>query len=271
MHQLTVTLPARPVWLEADPVRLAQVVTNLINNASKYTPEEGHLRLTVDRIDDQVVLRIQDNGMGIAPDMLPRVFDLFAQADCTLDRADGGLGIGLTLVKSLVELHGGQVEALSDGHGKGSEFVIRLPIGRAEAERPVDRTTPTHAATPARRILAVDDNVDSVESLARLLGLQGHEVRTAYDGPTALATAEAFQPQVVLLDIGLPRMDGYEVARRLRKKTGLKDILLVAVTGYGQDDDRRRATEAGFDGHLVKPADLGVLQALLTTTANPRA
>jgi signal transduction histidine kinase/CheY-like chemotaxis protein len=261
-HELSVALPLEKVWLQADATRLAQVVANLLNNAAKYTAEGGRIGLSAQREGAEIVLRVRDNGVGIEADMLPRVFDLFAQADHTLDRAAGGLGIGLTLVKSLVELHGGRVEAFSAGLGQGSEFVIRLPVLTRDAEPPLTRAAPA-PAPPSRRVLAVDDNVDAVESLALLLSAQGHEVRTAYDGPAAVAAAAAFQPEVVFLDIGLPHMDGYEVARRLRGQAGLSITLLVALTGYGQEEDRRRADEAGFDAYLIKPADPTTLQRLL--------
>jgi signal transduction histidine kinase/CheY-like chemotaxis protein len=263
-HDLEVTLPAETVWLNADPARLAQVVANLLNNACKYTPAGGKVQLATCVQGDEVVLRVRDNGVGIAREMLPHVFDLFAQADHTLDHAEGGLGIGLTLVKTLVGLHGGRVEAASDGPGKGSEFTVSLPLVRpSPGPAPNGPGRSVAPATPTRRVLAVDDNVDAVESLAVLLSLQGHEVRTAHDGPAALETALAFRPEVVFLDIGLPGIDGYEVARRLRAQEGLKTALLVAVTGYGQEEDRHQAGEAGFDAHVVKPADPAVLQALL--------
>jgi signal transduction histidine kinase len=263
-HELTLEMPSEAVWLQADLARLAQVVANLLNNAGKYTEKGGRIGLTAERQGDEVVLRVADNGTGIAPEMLPRVFDLFSQSERTLDRSDGGLGIGLTLVKSLVELHEGSIEAFSEGLGKGSDFVVRLPVLRlalVPSANGIRQIIPP--GTTARRVLAVDDNVDAVESLARMLGLQGHEVRTAHDGPAALAAAAAFLPEVVFLDIGLPNMNGYEVARRLREQVGLKTALLVAVTGYGQAEDRRQADEAGFDAHLVKPTNQAALQALL--------
>jgi CheY-like chemotaxis protein/anti-sigma regulatory factor (Ser/Thr protein kinase) len=260
---LEVDLPAGPVWVEADATRLAQVVGNLLNNAAKYTPQGGHVRLAVGQEQGEAVLRVRDDGLGIPADLLPRVFELFTQGDPSLARSEGGLGIGLTLVKSLVEMHGGSVEARSDGPGRGSEFVVRLP---ALAEPPAPAAADGKcevAGRPGRRVLVVDDNRDAAESLAMLLGVGGHDVRTAHDGPTALAVAAASRPEVVFLDIGLPRMDGYEVARRLRQQVGLRQALIVAVTGYGREEDRRRAEEAGFDAHLVKPADPEELQKLL--------
>jgi CheY-like chemotaxis protein len=265
-HELSVTLPPDPVMVQGDATRLAQVVANLLNNAAKYTARGGHIWLTVEQGLEEAVLRVGDNGAGIPPDLLPKVFDLFTQGDRSLDRSEGGLGIGLTLVKSLVEMHHGTVEVHSEGHGKGSEFVVRLPILERRRERRQDTHDPSTArpCRVSRRILVVDDNVDGANSLAMYLRMQGHEVRIANDGPAALDAAQALQPEVVLLDIGLPKMDGYEVARRLRAQAGTKDALVVAVTGYGQEEDRRRAQEAGFDAHLVKPADISALQRLLS-------
>ena len=267
-HELLVTLPREALWVEADVTRLAQVVGNLLNNAAKYTPERGHIRLTVEGGSGEAVVRVRDNGIGIPAALLPTVFDLFTQGDHSLARSEGGLGIGLTLVKNLVEMHGGRVEARSDGPSRGSEFVVRLPLlvegegWRGEGQN-ASSPSPLHPSPFTPRILVVDDNVDAAESLAMVLRVEGYEVRTCYDGPAALQAAAAFQPQVVLLDIGLPRMDGFEVARRLREQPALAKSLLVAVTGYGQDEDRRRTAAAGFDAHLVKPADLTALHRLL--------
>jgi PAS domain S-box-containing protein len=261
-QELTVSLPPEPLWLEADPTRLAQVVGNLLNNAAKYTEQGGRIWLTEERQNDQVVLRVRDTGIGMGAEMLTRAFDLFVQAERSLDRSEGGLGIGLTLVRRLVELHGGDVRAFSDGPGKGSEFVVRLPVVQPHqhvGQAPKGRGGPW----PSRRILVVDDNVDVAESLAQYLGVTGHEVRTAYNGPAALEVARTYQPEIVLLDIGMPGMDGYEMARRLRQEPGLENVLLVALTGYGQEEDRRRCQEAAIDHHLVKPADPEALQTLL--------
>ncbi len=275
-HELIEALPDGPVWLDADPVRLAQVIANLLNNAAKYTEERGRIVLSAAREGGDVVLRVKDNGLGIAPDVLPRVFELFTQDHRTLDRSQGGLGIGLTMVKGLVEMHGGGVRAFSEGPGKGSEFVVRLPLlqlqsadCRLQNENGAGKAAPSSnpqskiSNLQSRKVLIVDDNADSAESLALLLSMRGHEVRTAHDGPAALEAAEAFRPQAVLLDIGLPGMDGYEVARRLRDRPGAEGVLLVALTGYGQEDDRRRAAEAGFDAHLVKPAEPAAVHRLL--------
>jgi PAS domain S-box-containing protein len=264
-HELSISVPNEPVHLDADMTRLVQILGNLLNNASKYTPEGGHIWLTAYREGDDAVVIVRDNGIGIPAEMLPRVFDLFTQVDRTLDRSQGGLGIGLTLVRSLVELHGGSVKAASEGTGRGSEFIVRLPalpaVPQQKEERKADEGQ-SGSATP-HRVLIVDDNVDSVESLAILLEMAGHDARTAHDGPTALETARAFRPRVVLLDIGLPRMDGYEVARRIRQEPGLAGTTLIALTGYGQEEDRRRSREAGFDRHLVKPVDPEELREVL--------
>ncbi len=266
-HHLTVTLPPERVHVEADLVRLAQVLGNLLNNAAKYTEEGGHIELTLEQEGDEVLVHVRDSGMGIAADMLLHIFDLFTQADQALARSQGGLGIGLALVRSLVQLHGGSVRAFSDGPGFGSEFVVRLPVlpeGRCPkgAEPVVDLSAPS----PCRRVLVVEDNVDAAQSLALLLKLSGHEMAVAHDGPAALTVAAGFQPHVVFLDIGLPGMDGYEVARQLRKHPGLEDVLLVALTGYGSQEDRHRSQDAGIDYHLIKPADPLALQKLLAGT-----
>jgi PAS domain S-box-containing protein len=262
-HTLEILLSAEPLHVEGDLTRLCQVVLNLLNNAAKYTPEGGRIRLAVAREDEQVVIRVQDTGIGISADLLPRVFDLFTQGDSSLDRSEGGLGIGLTLVRRLVEMHGGSVEACSEGPGRGSEFTVRLPRlaaplqakGVKDAERP-------QPAGPLR-VLVVDDHRDAAESLVILLRLWGHEVQSAHDGPTALAMAAAYRPDAVLLDIGLPGMNGYEVAERLQELPGWGNVMLVALTGYGQEEDRRRSRAAGFDRHLIKPVDPASLRRLL--------
>jgi signal transduction histidine kinase len=256
-QELSVTLLPQRLHVEADPIRLAQVVSNLLNNAAKYTPEGGRIWLAVQREGDEAVLSVRDTGIGIPDEMLSRIFDLFTQVDRTLDRAQGGLGIGLTLVKSLVELHGGSVQAFSKGPNTGSEFVVRLPLLPDTQPPQPARGEGNSQAAPSlpRRILVVDDNVDAAESLGKWLEHTGHEVRISHDGDAALEMARTYQPEVVLLDIGLPRMDGYEVARRLREEPATEHALLVALTGWGQAEDRRRSREAGFDHHLTKPAD----------------
>jgi PAS domain S-box-containing protein len=266
-HQLVVHLPADPLWVMGDLIRLAQVVSNLLNNSAKYTPEGGHLWLTVERRDDQALIRVRDDGMGIPADMLPRIFEMFTQVDRNLKQAQGGLGIGLTLVRRLIEMHGGTVEATSEGAGRGCEFVASLPL--VSVQQTADRNgqredeSTNDPKPPARRILVVDDNKDSADSLGMVLRVMGNEVRTAYDGPSALETAKEFRPAVVLLDIGLPGMSGHEVARKMRETPEVQEALLIAQTGWGQEEDRLRSTEAGFDAHLVKPLDLAALQSLL--------
>jgi PAS domain S-box-containing protein len=265
-HALRVELPAEPLRILADATRCEQVLVNLLNNAAKFTDRGGNITLSAERRGGEVVLRVRDDGMGISPELLPRVFDLFVQGERTLERAQGGLGIGLTLVKSLVEMHGGAVEARSEGAGRGSEMVIRLPLLSprevASISDPVER--PASAPPPSgRRVLIVDDNTDTAQMLTDLVSLWGHDAARASSGEDALRLAEAFQPHVVLMDIGLPGMDGYEVARRLRRGGGAEP-LLVGITGYGQASDRSRAREAGFDHYLTKPPDPVALQDLLT-------
>jgi PAS domain S-box-containing protein len=264
-HQLTVTLPPGPVYLEVDPARLVQVLLNLLNNAAKYTPQGGRIELTAQREGEHVVIRVKDTGVGIPQEMLPHIFKMFTQVDRSLERSQGGLGIGLTLVQSLVAMHGGTVEAHSAGPGKGSEFVVRLPVaGEAEARGPQQTAGDSKQATaPARqRILVVDDNRDSADSLAMLLRVMGNEVQTAHDGLEAVRAAAAFLPDVVLLDIGLPKMNGYEAGRRIREQRG-KEVVLVALTGWGAEEDRRQSREAGFDHHMTKPVEVDALQELL--------
>jgi PAS domain S-box-containing protein len=267
-HELTVTLPTRPVHLEGDVTRLVQILANLLSNAAKYTDYGGRIGLTAVRENDELVIRIRDSGIGIKAEMLPHIFELFVQSEQGLDRAQGGLGIGLTLARTLVEMHGGRITASSEGPGRGSEFVVRLkalPEERAKEFAGWEQTaTQTIAPAARRRILIVDDNVDSAASLAILLQLQRHHVEVAHDGREALEAVRVHQPDIVILDIGLPGMDGYEVARQLRQMHNQNDLMLVAMTGYGQAEDRRRSQEAGFNAHLVKPADLDALQKLLT-------
>ena len=265
-HKLTVSLPAEPIVLDADPIRLAQAFTNLLINAAKYSEPGGQITLTAVREGAEVVVSVRDTGVGIAPEMLHRIFILFMQEGRSADRSQGGLGVGLALVKSLVEMHGGVVQARSEGLGRGSEFIVRLPAPAiAAAPEPKGGRKPTELGWPHRRILVVDDNVDSTNALAKMLTrLYSEEVRVAHDGPEALAAAEEFRPEIVLLDIGLPGMDGYEVARRLQSRPEAEGMLLVALTGWGQESDRERSREAGFDGHLVKPVDPEALRDLLS-------
>lgn len=265
-HELTLDIPTDPIWMTGDPIRLTQVVANLLNNAAKYTERGGQIRLFARQEGDELIVRVRDTGVGISPDLLTKIFDLFMQAESTLARSQGGLGIGLTLVRRLVELHGGRIEALSEGPGKGSEFVIHLP----NSSQPSAETKPqaNAVAIPFLRVLVVDDNVDAAESLAVLLRDLGQEVRVAHDGRAALSAAAGYRPDVVLLDIGLPELSGYDVARQLRQDPAFQDTLLVAVTGYGQDEDRHRSTDAGFDHHLVKPVDPGTLRQVLGPVAS---
>jgi signal transduction histidine kinase/ActR/RegA family two-component response regulator len=262
-HQFQVDLPAQPIHLDADPVRLAQVFSNLLNNAAKYTERGGRIWLTAERRGDEVRLTVRDTGVGIPADALSSIFEMFTQVDRSLEKSHGGLGIGLTLVKRLVEMHGGSVEARSDGPGKGAELVVHLPI---VAESPVvdGHGLDTGSASPLKcRILVADDNRDAAESMGTMLRLMGNEVRTVRDGMQAVEEAAAFRPDVVLLDIGMPRMNGYEAARRIRQERWGQRMALVALTGWGQDEDKRRAEEAGFDRHVTKPVAFGHLQALI--------
>jgi PAS domain S-box-containing protein len=263
--ELVVDLPPEPIDLEADPARLAQVFSNLLNNAVKYTVGGGRVWLAAEREGSDAVVKVRDTGVGIPPEMLARIFDLFTQVDQSLERSQGGLGIGLSLVRGLVEMHGGSIEARSDGPGRGSEFVVRLPVvlsGKPHVARDLGGSGKTIGSLQSR-ILVVDDNYDSANSLAKILRLMGNEVRTAHDGVEAVDVAAAFQPHLVLLDIGLPKMNGYDAAREIRNQPWGKDVILIAVTGWGQDDDKRRATEAGFDLHMVKPVDPSALESLL--------
>ncbi len=266
-HELTVSLSPQPIWPYADATRLEQVVVNLLNNAAKYTDEGGRIWLTVQQEDDACVLRVRDSGIGIAPELLPRIFDLFTQAARSLARSEGGLGIGLCLVQRLVEMHRGTVMAYS-ALGQGSEFVVRLPMMVSpEAQPPLPPKETAEPIGPSLRVLVVDDNVDAAQSLAMLLKVSGHQVRTAHTGPTGLEAALDYRPNVVLLDIGLPGMDGYEVAERIRQQPVLQNVVLVAMTGYGQDADRQRSQEVGFNAHLVKPVDFGMVLKILATVA----
>jgi PAS domain S-box-containing protein len=253
-HQFAVEIPSEPLWVNGDLVRLSQVVSNLINNAARYTPSGGSITVRVHREGDFAVLRVRDTGIGLSSDMLPKIWEMFVQADRTTKSAQVGMGIGLTLVKNLVEMHGGFVEAKSDGVGKGSEFIVRLPLVAAPPERKPSPPSPTSRHS-SRRVLVVDDNVDVAQSLALLLDLEGHKTKIAHDGPTALKIALAEPPEIAFLDIGMPGMDGYELARKFREEEALRDVFLVALTGWGQAEDRRRTAEAGFDAHEVKPIE----------------
>jgi len=268
-HSFRIALPDHALRLEADPVRLAQILSNLLINAAKFTPEGGRIELEATNGDSGIVVRIRDNGIGIGPDVMPKLFTLFAQSQPALDRAANGLGVGLALVRGLVHLHGGSVEARSEGPGRGSEFVVRLPVGDSAAEEKDEIESRTEADLPQTRlrILVVDDNRDAADSCAMLLELSGHRVRTAYNGTQALQLGETLLPHVVLLDIGLPDLNGYEVARRIRATTWGGRLPLVAVTGWGKEEDRERAFAAGFDHHLTKPVAPEAVASLVTSIA----
>jgi PAS domain S-box-containing protein len=262
-HVITVSLPPEPVWIFADPARLEQVLVNLLTNAAKYTDDGGQVWLTVQQEGDACVIRVRDTGVGIAPELLPHIFDLFIQAERLQDRSEGGLGIGLSLVQRLVELHGGTVEATSVV-GQGSEFVVRLPVAAPTMPEPEPAAAGPVELAPGRlRVMVVDDNVDMAQSMAMLVKAAGHEVRTFHDGPSMLEGALAYRPDAVLLDIGLPGMDGHEVARRIRQQPDLQRVVLVALTGYGQESDRQTSLDAGFDHHLTKPADFKDVHTIL--------
>jgi signal transduction histidine kinase/CheY-like chemotaxis protein len=266
-QQLTVTLPSEPVYLNADPTRLAQVVGNLLNNACKFTDVGGRISLAVEREGAQVAIRVSDSGIGIAAEHLAGIFEMFTQVESSLERSRSGLGIGLTLVKTLVEMHGGTVEAHSDGPGRGSEFVVRLPV-LVNVPEPLSPPVPQQLdAVPVvrRRVLIVDDNKDAAEWLATLLSLSGHETHVALDGDQAVKAAQRLLPDAVLLDIGLPRVDGYEVCRRIRQQPWGRALMIVALTGWGQEEDRQKSREAGFNTHLVKPVDDEVILNLLAS------
>jgi PAS domain S-box-containing protein len=271
-HALRVDVPRNTLCVDGDPTRLSQVVSNLLTNAAKYTPPGGQISVCAEPLDGEVVLRVQDSGIGIPPDVLPNIFDLFVQERQAIDRSQGGLGLGLTIVRSLVERHGGSVSALSEGTGRGSEFIVRLP--KARNTRPETTADARPAATGAEptcgprtpRILLVDDNEDAAEMLAEALAQRGYPTRVAHDAPTALRLAAEFAPEIAFLDVGLPVMDGYELAAHLRALPGLANLRLIALTGYGQDSDRQRTRQAGFHNHLVKPVGIDDIEAAMTVS-----
>ena len=267
-HTLEIEAPASHVWVRGDLTRLTQVFVNLLNNAAKYTPDRGRIEVSIRSTDKSAAVHIRDNGIGIAAELLPRMFDLFTQGDRPLDRTDGGLGVGLALVHRLVSLHGGVVKAFSEGIGRGSELVVTLPQYCQEISMPVaSDPPPPEPQQKRRRLMVIDDNKDAAESMSMLFELWGHEVICAYDGRGALETAAKYRPDAVFLDIGLPGMDGYEIAERLRELPESARTVLVAITGYGQDEDRRRSREAGIDHHLVKPVSPETLHKLLDSLA----
>lgn len=263
--QLHAVLPSKPLLVRADPVRMTQVCLNLLNNSAKYTHETGSIWLQVGQVNNMVEVRVKDNGVGIPIEMQQRVFDLFTQVNHSLEKSQGGLGIGLTLVKRLVEMHEGTIEVHSLGQGHGSEFIVRLPLCEAQEHVPLDTAVTSQSRKNRHRILVVDDNVDAADSLAMLLEIMNHEVLTANNGPDALVQAERFRPDVLFLDIGMPRMNGYEVARNLRENSWGKHILIAALTGWGQEQDRQRSKDAGIDHHLVKPVDADTLERMLAS------
>jgi CheY-like chemotaxis protein len=262
-HHLSVTLPAEKLVLNADPLRFSQILSNLLTNAAKYTDPAGYIELAASLQGDALRLTVKDNGIGIASDALKGIFEMFSQVDGASTRSDGGLGIGLSLVKGLLALHGGSIEAHSDGLGRGSEFAIRLPLApNSSLERPADEAH-VRSVAPGRRVMIVDDNKDAGDALAMLLELAAHEVRVAYSGRGALTLAQTFRPEVAFIDIGMPDLNGYEVAQALRREPWGAQIRLVALTGWGQHDDRQRATDAGFDRHITKPVDSEAIEPLL--------
>jgi len=269
-HDLTVSIPSEPIDVDADELRLAQVLSNLLNNAAKYTDPGGKICLTAERHENNIIIRIKDTGIGIPPDKLSEIFEMFSQLQRSLEQTRQGLGVGLTLVKRLVEMHAGTIEARSEGLGKGAEFIVRLPIVEeraAEATPPAKNGVHQPKISPLR-ILIADDHVISNESLARVLQLMGHEIRSAYDGEEAFAAAKQFEPRVALLDIGMPKLNGYDLCRRIREQPWGKSMILVALTGWGGERDRQKGLEAGFNGHLTKPVPPELLEKLIATMAN---
>lgn len=263
-HPLTQSMPPQPVFLYADPVRLTQVFSNLLNNAVKYGDAGSSISLTVVPQGSEVLVSIKDSGIGIAPDMLSKVFEMFIQIDQSMERSRGGLGIGLTLVKELVELHGGAVSAFSQGLGRGSEFVVRLPLMAGTPQALAEQGVSAPETMRALRVLVIDDNRDSAKTLSELLDVLGNETRTAFDGEAGVEAAQAFRPELILLDIGMPKLNGYDAARRIRAQPWGRSMVLVALTGWGQEEDRSKSREAGFNHHLVKPVDFDELMQILS-------
>ena len=264
-HTLTVSLPPLPVYLDADLTRLAQVFWNLLNNSAKYTESGGRISLTAEVLGSEAVVTVEDTGIGIPAEALPHLFEMFSQVDRNLERSQDGLGIGLALVKGLTESHGGTVEVRSAGVGKGSAFVVRLPVTQCGSVRAKLSQKNGDAFGPRRRILVVDDNRDGASSLATLLTVMGHDTRIAHDGLEGVELAEAYRPDLIVLDIGLPKLNGLDACRRIRERPWARNVVIAAATGWGQDEDRRRSEEAGFDHHLVKPVDAAALQMLALT------
>ncbi len=265
---LELSIPDEPIWLDGDAARLSQVVGNLLHNAAKFTGDGGHVWLSVERSADCAVIRVRDDGIGIEAAQLPDIFEMFTQADTSLERSTGGLGIGLGLVRSLAQLHGGSVEVSSTGLGKGSEFVVRLPVAAPDQSEPSATGRTLDSPAPCARVLVVDDNRDACDSVAQLLRVLGHEVETAYDGCEGVALAEKLRPETILLDLGMPKLNGYEACRRIRAQAWSRNVTIIALTGWGQPADRRRTADAGFDAHLVKPVNVDEIKRLL---ARPRS
>jgi PAS domain S-box-containing protein len=264
-HALAVDLPSEPIYLECDPTRITQIVVNLLNNAVKFTPRSGRIWLSAARVGDEAVIHVRDSGIGIPAAHLSRIFEMFSQVSPPIERAQGGLGIGLALTRGLVELHAGVIQVSSPGSGKGSEFTVRLPLSSA-AKPSIPPSLPGPNAMSGgtrRKILVVDDNLDAAESLSKLLQLMGQEVYEAHDGVEAICAADVFRPDAIVLDIGLPKLNGYEAAREIRIRAGSRPLTIIAVTGWGQDEDKQRSAEAGFDWHLTKPIDAMQLLAML--------
>jgi CheY-like chemotaxis protein len=275
-HELTVALPGEPVLLDVDFTRLAQVFANLLTNSTKYTEKGGRIWLSAERGGGEVVVTVRDTGIGIPPNMLDQIFDMFSQVDRSIEKATGGLGIGLALVKGLVEMHGGTVAAASEGPGRGSTFTVRLPVATpappgAPAGGAGGASSGTAPGAADRRVLVVDDNRDGAESLAEMLRLLGPDVRTAHDGLEAVAAAESFRPDLILMDVGMPRLNGLDATRRIREHSWGRVATIIALTGWGQEADRERSREAGCDGHLVKPVGLAELERLLAGLARSEA
>jgi len=262
-HRMDISLPPNDLFVDGDAARLSQVLANVLNNAARYTEDGGDIWLSVSQTGAEVLISVRDTGIGMPSELLTEIFNIFTQSERSIDRSQGGLGIGLTIARSIIVLHGGRIEARSQGPGHGSEFVIHLPLleqqPSANAQQEISFTT----EKTIRRILVVDDNRDAADGMAMLLDISGHITKTAYDGLEAIAAAESFKPELVLLDIGLPHMDGYAVAKHLRQQASSRDIVLSALTGYGDDDDRRRSREAGFNYHFVKPMEFAILNELL--------
>jgi len=266
-HSLEIAVPDHPIWLHVDPARISQALTNLLNNSAKYTPQGGRIRLEAAADEASVTIRVIDNGIGLDREALATVFEMFRQAG---DRngTEGGLGIGLTLARQLVEMHGGSIEAHSEGEGQGAEFAIRLPLAATTAPRKEQQPSPASDGQPARlKVLVVDDNADLVEMLSMVVEAAGHHVRKAFDGRSGISAALEYQPDLILLDVGMPDMHGTEVAKELRRHREVAGARIVALTGWGQAEDRQRTADAGFDDHLTKPADPGQIQRILEEVA----